>query len=103
MSAVIISLLLPLWNLYINKLGKNQSMAEVFIVIIPRVIVIAILAVVIYPIYNFIRITVIENVLIMNNAYLIKNLVYLNSYILKENNKKESGVRKNGKRRKRRR
>ena len=23
-SAVIISLLLPLWNLYINKLGKNQ-------------------------------------------------------------------------------
>ena len=78
-------------------------MAEVFIVIIPRVIVIAILAVVIYPIYNFIRITVIENVLIMNNAYLIKNLVYLNSYILKENNKKESGVRKNGKRRKRRR
>lgn len=24
-SAVIISLLLPLWNLYINKLGKNQS------------------------------------------------------------------------------
>ena len=95
---IIISLIFPIWELYTDKLSEKMLFIELIVFLVPRVLFISIFILILFPVYNFIRMQIIENLTVLNNVYVMNNIIYLNSYIIEKFSKKEKG--KNGKRRK---
>ena len=50
---VLVSLLFPIWELYINKLGENVLFIDLIRMLIPRILFICLFSAVFFPFYNF--------------------------------------------------
>lgn len=81
-SVILVALIFPIWELYVSKLGEKVSLLETIMMLIPRTFFISICAIILFPIYNFVHKLMVETFSVLNNVYVINNIIYLNGYII---------------------
>ncbi len=93
-SVIVTALIFPFWEIYMNRASENKTILEVLRIFFPRVFIIAFLAILALPVYNFVHMTLVENFCTINNEYIISNIIFLNSYIIHEWGEMENARRR---------